>query len=238
MSHSASLPNCLQLIISKIEEAESITSNQLVQIMNQVAINSEDFASFTCFNHPVYESYGRNKIAVGKNFSVFVISWAPGDFTAIHNHGGADWGAVYFFNDTDHRLYSLNENTLKLTQKSKINADTIVSVDGSLIHAMGNFSNVPFITLHIYGSNKHKPNANDFTIIYELEKKQRQITNGSAFIDISAELCKETLPGIKTNTETILDYFNIVLPFYIKNKNQEMVDYIRRVLAKPEVYFL
>jgi hypothetical protein len=87
-----------------------------------------------------------------------------------------------------------------------------------------------------YGWDQEHSNANDNALVYELEKKQIRITNGSAFINIREEFCKETEKGIITNTETITDYFEIIHPFYKKNGITAMDDYIAEVLKNPELY--
>jgi hypothetical protein len=164
------------------------------------------------------------------------MSWVPGDFTAIHSHGSSEWGAVYFLGEVNHRLYRADKNKIELVQKGIVPEGFIAPVVGSLVHAMGNLATKPVMSLHIYGLNRPKSNANDDSLVYELEKKQIRTTDGSAFLNISEELCKKTEKGIITNTETVTDYFEIIRSFYQRNKLDNITSYIDKILRNPDLY--
>jgi predicted metal-dependent enzyme (double-stranded beta helix superfamily) len=233
---STELPKSLKKIIAGIENEKNIDCSRLLELIKQNIPENADYLPFNKFEHPVCDSYGRNNIYEGKNFSIYIMSWAPGDFTAIHSHGLSDWGAVYFFSDINHRLYTASGNKVELAQKGIVPAGTIVPVSGDLVHAMGNLGKSPVITLHIYGLNQQKSNANDNSFVYEMEKKQIRTTDGSAYINIREELCKRTDKGIVSNAETVKDYFEIISSYYRKNKLTPMVNYIQKVLLSPELY--
>jgi cysteine dioxygenase len=224
-------------LIKAIESEENIDNRLLKEIIQQSGLDEADFHQFTRFNHDIAESYGRNKIYEGVRFSVFLMSWAPEDFTAIHSHGYCEWGAVVFFGDMNHRLYKTAENKVELVEKSIVPKGTIAPVTGRLVHAMGNLSDSPVMSLHMYGSNNLLINSNDDSIVYELEKKLVRTTNGSAYINMPDEFYKKTESGIETNVETISDYFKILLPFYRKNKMVSMEKYIGEIIKNPEKYF-
>jgi hypothetical protein len=231
-------PDSLINIIQDINEAANIDSQQLIEIIKKAGPVNEDFLPFSEFDHALDQSYGRNNIYQGPNYSIYIMSWAPGDFTAIHSHGASLWGAVYFFDNTSHRLYKAEGHKIELRSSAGVPGGTIAPVNGNLVHAMGNLGNKPIMTLHIYGWDKQGSNANDNSLVYELEKKQVRTTNGAAFLNISDELCKKSEKGIITNDETLRDYLEIVLPFYRKNKNQAMIEKIEQFLHKPELYQL
>ena len=230
------LPVSLVRIIDGIEKDDLIDNDKLVELIKQNELNEEDFLPLSDFGHSADESYGRTLVYEGANFSIYLMSWAKGDFTAIHSHGQCDWGAVYFLGDVDHRLYKASENRIELVQKAVVPKGTTVPVKGNLVHAMGNLRENPSMSLHIYGWEKAESNANDNAFVYELEKKQIRVTNGSAFINISDEFCRETEKGIVTNTDTVKDYFEIIHPYYKKNKINSMDNYIAEVLKQPELY--
>lgn len=236
VSISNKLPDSLAGIIEGIEKDNLINCDKLVELIKKVELNEEDFEPLSDFGHSADESYGRTLVYEGTNFSIYLMSWAKGDFTAIHSHGQCDWGAVYFLGDVDHRLYKASENRIELVQKAVVPKGTTVPVKGNLVHAMGNLHERPSMSLHIYGWDQAKSNANDNALVYELEKKQIRITNGSAFLNIKDEFCKETKKGIVTNTNTVTDYFEIIHPFYKKNKISSMDSYIGEVLKNPELY--
>jgi hypothetical protein len=227
----------LQSLVSNIEEQNSIDNTSLLTIIEQAKLKEADFLKYNQFNHAITESYGRNKVYEGENFSIYIMSWLPGDFTAIHSHGSCDWGAVYFFGDTSHRLYEASGNKIELIDKGIVPKGTIAPVTGRLVHSMGNKNESPVLTLHIYGSNNGLSNANDDSSVYELEKKRVSITSGEAYLNLEPGRIKQSVHGISTNAETISDYFNILLPYYRKNRQRKTVEFLEKVLQNPQIYF-
>lgn len=224
-------------LASIIENSCITDSEALLNLIKESGILKEDISEFSQFDHDAKLSYGRLRVHEGSNFSIYVMSWSPGDFTAIHSHGISDWGAVCFFGNIDHRLYKFDNNNLELLQKSIVPKGTVAPVSGSLIHAMGNLSQDFVETLHIYGSNKGISNSNQDSLVFELEKKIARITSGSAFINMEKENYKDSITGFNTNFETIIDYFTILIPYYKRNKNDSMVSYLEAIISEPKLYF-
>ncbi|MEI6898776.1 MAG: cysteine dioxygenase family protein [Bacteroidota bacterium] len=226
----------LQTLIDTIEHNYTPNFPNLTELITQIGLKREDFLEYNQFGHDVWDSYGRNKIYTGKNFTIFLMTWNPGDYTAIHSHGQCDWGAVLFFDEVSHRLYQVDGNEIHLVNKGTIPAGTIVAVNGGLVHSMGNNSNKPAITMHIYGSNISLSNANDDSRVYELEKKTISVTNGEAYFNLDPAKAKERVHGIISDSETISDYFTILLPFYKRIGDHDMTDFLEMVMENPECY--
>jgi cysteine dioxygenase len=224
-------------IADLIESCHRVDNQFLVALLKDAGLKESDFQKYQNFNHDITQSYGRTIVFEGRNFIIYVMSWAPGDFTAIHSHGYTDWGSVVFFADTNHNLYHVNGNEIILAEKTIIPKGSIVPVKGNFIHAMGNLTDSPFITLHIYGSDKTISNANDFSRVYEIEKMQIRTTNGAAYLNISEDYCKKTNRGLTTNVETLVDYLQIILPYYKRIKYDMAVKMIEAYLKDPELYF-
>ena len=146
------------------------------------------------------------------------MSWAKGDFTAIHNHGHSEWGAVYFLGDAEHRTYFSKKNELKLMSSEIIKKGSIAAVCGDLVHAMGNFSDKPFVTLHIYGSNSYKGTITEDSRVFELNTNRILTTLGPAFLNINDNLCKKQEVGIETDEKTLRDFENITKLFNERTK--------------------
>ncbi|MEI7597179.1 MAG: cysteine dioxygenase family protein [Bacteroidota bacterium] len=237
MQNDCLLPKSINNIICQLENKNDVNSEFLINLIKQEDITIQDLFPFSKFNHPMIESYGRTKVYESARFSIFVMSWAPTDFTAIHSHGHSEWGAVLFLNNVNHRLYDYKENTLTLVQKGIVEKGSIVPVNGSLVHAMGNLTDQPFITLHIYGTNNSDGLTIQDSVVYELENKRRTTTNGAAYISLCTSHSKKIEDGIKTDEESLIDYLKIILPYYKKNNNAEMIYYIKEVLNNPKIYF-
>lgn len=228
------LPDKIQQLIKNIEYLHVNSSEQLIKLVSGSEICEQDVRNIANHDHPAENSYGRKMLYKGKNFVVFLMTWNQDDFTAIHSHGSTDWGCVYFLGKIDHRLYNAHNLSITLANKSIIPDRTIVSVTGNLVHAMGNLSKEPSYSLHIYGSGSNISIPNDGAFVYEIEKQQIRETDGSASINVPESVCKSTTTGLKTDKETLIDYLNIVLPYYVKNENQRMIDLIKNALNYPD----
>lgn len=236
MSNKETYPDAIRPLITEIEKSGNVSNETLFRMLTKLDLKTADLVGFADFNHSAELSYGRTKLYQGLNFVIYLMSWAEGDFTAIHNHGQSDWGAVCFLGEINHRLYRKEKGTLELADKSIIPAGTIVPVVGDLIHAMGNLAKNPSLTLHIYGSNRNLSIPNTTSHIYELEKKRVRITLGEAYINGPQKL-SEPYEAIEANEETLIDYLQIILPFYQRNDHVEMEKYIQEVIKNPVLYF-
>ena len=236
MELSSKLPEKMNVLISEMEKCQTYANDDLIHILQTFQFKAEDFWNLADFGHSPQYSYGRTKIYQGRNFSIFLMSWAENDFTAIHNHGQCDWGAVCFLGEVHHRLYQYENESIVLTDKCIIPAGTLVPVQGNLVHAMGNLSDRPSLSLHIYGSNNPIMQQDTTTRIFELEKKRIRFTSGEAFLD-GLESYDEPSTDLSTNEETLLDYLRIVLHFYEKSSNSVVTQYIKSVIQDPALYF-
>jgi hypothetical protein len=209
------LPETLSGLIARIEGAPIMNNELLLDFLAQLPIRVEDIESYSFFNHPLYESYGRREVFRSERLKIFVMSWNPGDFTAIHDHEPDEWGAVLFFGNMAHRLYALENGHLVLKQAATIPPGIKVGVTGSLIHAMGNQSDKPALTLHIYGSNSKL--GNDLkTLVYELERNRIILTDGSAFLNRQDNEYTVVSEVLLTNEATLLDHAAYIQPFFAR----------------------
>jgi hypothetical protein len=99
-----------------------------------------------------------------------------------------------------------------------IKTGSIAAVCGDLVHAMGNLSDNPFLTLHIYGSNSYKGTITEDSKVYELNKNRIRTTLGPAFLNIADNLCKSTENEIVTDEKTIKDFENFTKLFNERKK--------------------
>lgn len=211
-------PKSLQSLISDLSGCKENHNQQVLGIIQQTRFYPRDFEPFYTFNHPDSMSYGRKLIFDNGNFKILLMSWKPGDFTAIHNHGYAEWGCVYFFGDAAHRLYTVENNRLTSVKKDTYGEGQIASVCGDLTHLMGNAGNHNLSTLHIYGSNSRRANILENAKIFAPEHEKIFTTMGIAFLNMSADLvlAEAALPKIEAGL--LDDYFGLVKPFYKRNK--------------------
>lgn len=210
-------PKSLQSLINDLSECKENHNQQVQDIVKQNRFSPQDFEPFYTFNHADHESYGRKLIFDNGNFKILLMSWKPGDFTAIHNHGHSEWGCVYFFGDAAHRLYTVENSQLTSVEKDTYLEGQIASVCGDLTHLMGNAGTQNLATLHIYGSNSRNSNISENAKIYAPEHQKIFTTMGTAFLNMSPDLIMSEAALPEMEAGLLDDYFGLVNPFYKRN---------------------
>lgn len=147
----ATYPINLQTLIYMLQETPEFTPEDIQTMVVKADISAQDLMPWADFNHPVTDSYGRQLVFDGGHFEIMVMSWMPGDFSAIHDHGATQWGAVQCFGAAEHFIYTFTQGVLCTLQPAHYSPGMVHAVDHSLIHHMGNPGSEPFLSLHVYG---------------------------------------------------------------------------------------
>lgn len=220
----AEYPPKIENLITTLNSKLTWKNNEVATVIKKLNIKQEDVANYQHFNHHTTLSYGRTCIYENNNFRLLLMSWCPGDVTAIHDHGRTDWGGVLFFGDMTHRLYTEKLGTLATATKNKMKKDSFVPITGNIIHLMANKTEKNIATLHIYGFNKPLNEEESKAIIYAPEYNKKIHTAGSAYVNMKKEyaLFEENLPKMKE--DDFKDYINIVKPFYARNNNLHLIN--------------
>jgi len=210
------LPQKFQNLVHGIQEHSQMTPELLKSLVEAQNIEEGDLLPFACFDHDQALSYGRRTLFANQRFGVHVMSWIPGDFTALHGHGHAHWALLMFFGPCTHRVYEVEGENITLKGKQTIPSGTALTPPiAEFYHAMGNLSPRPFQTLHIYGCDTYSGPTTEDSLIYQLEKNQVLISKGPAFLDMPPEAVKGVLDhGIKCDSQTRADYYHCVEPFF------------------------
>jgi predicted metal-dependent enzyme (double-stranded beta helix superfamily) len=208
-----------------------------MEIIENARFSEHEFIPFNKFDHPETESYGRNLLYETDKFKIYLMSWKPGDFTAIHNHGITEWGGVYFFGNATHRLYEMTNDKLELIQCDYFKKGDSAAICGDLIHMMGNSGNKEFTTLHIYGSNTgFSANAKDEKVFLP-EHRSVFNTNGPAFLNMNEDLKKLKTFFNDIKEGTLLDYFDTIKPFYSRIKRDDVIQTISMFERNLSLYY-
>ena len=141
----------VQLLIQKLSERRTYRPADIIQIIAACDIKEEDLLPWADFDHPLQDSYGRKLVHKSPNFEIMVMSWKPGDISAIHDHGYTTWGAVQVFGPQEHAAFRVEDDQLFALNRTYFKYGQIVGVGHSLIHQMGNYSDKNVLTLHVYG---------------------------------------------------------------------------------------
>jgi predicted metal-dependent enzyme (double-stranded beta helix superfamily) len=216
---STEISNKIRKLINDIRYHSYLSNSLVADIVDSNQLNEKDIAPYYSFEHSENESYGRQLIYDNGNFKILLMSWKSGDFTAIHNHGYTEWGCVYFFGEATHRLYSVDDNELKLIKKENFQKGQIAYVCGDLTHMMGNSGTTDFATLHIYGSNTRRKDISKDAVVYLPEFDKEVTTMGSAYLNMDKKYILSEKPLLSIATDLLADYYNLVKPFYERNNH-------------------
>ena len=156
------------------------------------------------FDHPVADSYGRQLVHHGGHFEVMVMSWLPGDCSAIHDHGSTQWGAVQCFGAAEHYIYRFSEGKLKTLDPAHYTPGMVRAVDHNLIHQMGNSSDRPFLSLHVYGCPNKAESITGNARIFDLWENSIQYTDGGVFFCLPELEIKQKDYGLVADKTAIL----------------------------------
>ncbi len=210
----------LNQLVKEIEADPKMDPRALSGILDKIQLTSTDLENWQDFNHPKKNGYGRQMVYEGKNFEVMVMSWNPGDFSSIHNHGYTEWGVVQVFGQATHLLYSFHKDELKLAKREILNPSNVALVNNGLIHQMGNFSDARYLSLHIYGTQDARENITADARIFEPENGLIKYTTGGAFFNLTDEEISSTEPLKKVEKKTWFEFLGTYVPF-LSRYNEE-----------------
>ena len=215
-------PEKLQWLILSLQSANAeLTPLQIKCLLQTIDISEQALMPWADFNHPVTDSYGRKLVFDGGHFEIMVMSWRPGDISAIHDHGSTQWGAVQSFGKADHYIYQFTAGVLGNPAAAPYSPGMVRAVDHSLIHQMGNTGERPFLSLHVYGMpsswSAERPITGNARI-FDLLEGCVQHTDGGVFFGLPEEQVNWRRCGLRGD------------PAAMRLHHSQMRDRFRRIL--------
>ena len=210
------LPLSVSNLVELIGDQTEFKATEITHLIKQANIKAEDLKDFEDFEHDRVEGYGRKLVYKNDHFEILVMSWAPGDYTAIHNHGYTKWGAVQAFGDLEHTTFELDGEKLLTNYKEKLTSGEILSVRQDLIHQMGNPFSDHKISLHVYGTPDSVDGITDNSQLYEIGKGEIQLVNGGVFYDLPKSSYAVTDTELTADRLTMIGHFTQLLNYYYK----------------------
>jgi cysteine dioxygenase len=204
------LPPSVKNLVATIQERSPANNNEIAALVKQHPIDHDELLPFNNFEHPVHESYGRRQLYAGNRFCIYLMSWCPGDFTAIHDHGTTQWGCVLALDDFAHRLYQFKNNKLVLKDDKPFLKGQTASVHSHVIHMMGNDSNENALSIHIYGTNDPGIQVAQKSRIFYPEINQMAYTQGAAYLFNPQYNANKMIDFENIDEETRNDYFALI----------------------------
>jgi predicted metal-dependent enzyme (double-stranded beta helix superfamily) len=227
-----SLVRLIDLIQGTIDERESLTPKLAGDLVAEANVQAEDLMPYANFDHPVEDCYGRQLVYETDQFEVMVMSWNPGDYSSIHNHGYTQWGVVQVFGNTHHFTYQIKEDELRFSRREIIPAGSVVKVNNALIHQMGNTSGEPYLTLHVYGVNDPESGITNNAMNFDLAFDRITYTDGGAFFNLPPEAVNRTEPGIPPSDEVLAHYTYLFMDYCLRQDPSDEILDIKAQLAE------
>lgn len=232
----AALPKNLEtlktLLSDAIDRNEKMTASKVKGFVEQAQVQIEDLKSFADFDHPVEDGYGRKMIFDGGKFEIMAMSWNPGDYSSIHNHGYTQWGVVQTFGNAHHFIYQNKDNELRFAIKEILPKGGITKIVNATIHQMGNPSTRPFMTLHIYGFNEDAGCITGDAKNYELEYDRVNHTTGGAFFNLPEDQIYDFEPCPVPTDDVFINYAKLLLDYYQRQEQTAEILELKTALLK------
>ena len=168
-------------LVKTLESLGKFTPESVHEAISECDIGAEDLGGWIDYDYPVSDSYGRKMVHNGGFFEVMIMSWRPGDYSSIHDHGKAEFGAVKIFGDAEHAMFKLENQKLTTISRKIVKSGTTLKVTPSLIHQMGNPGEGNFFTLHVYGNVNLKDGVTSEARIFDYSRNELLFVNGGVF---------------------------------------------------------
>ena len=226
------LPSSLEHLVESIRQTERLSPQKLKSILTESRVDQADLEKWAAYEHPPQDSYGRTLIYDGGYFEVMAMSWQPGDYSAIHDHGHTVWGAVQIFGAAEHAIYSFDEEKLVTLNRVRVTPGRVLAVNHDLIHQMGNPTDERFMSLHIYGNDDRSSAITSDARIFDLANEAIAITDGGVFFGLPSHEIKELQEGPQADYFTWL--FDIVKHIKRKQMAGEPLDHLLQNLVATD----
>jgi len=236
-----SIPKSLAQLVTLLENEKKtngkISPKRAKELVLQADVQEDDMMQYADFDHPVEDCYGRQLVFDGGSFEVMVMSWKPGDYSSIHNHGYTQWGVVQVYGNTHHFIYNTNDNQLSFARKEILVAGAAVGVNNGMVHQMGNTTSQNYLTLHVYGSNDHSTGITADAANYDLELDRVAMICGGAFFNLDKDVINYEVGCPKPTREVFMHYSHYLMEYYNRQaQTDEIVSLKKKLIKKVESY--
>ncbi len=191
-------------LIEAVDACSELTPDLARRLLGHIELQPADVMPWADFDHPVTDGYGRKLVFAGARFELMVMSWRPGDYSAIHDHGATQWGAVRYLGPAEHVVFREHEGRLGVHERRMQTPGSVCAVDHDLIHLMGNPGTTPFLSIHLYGVDCPTPLVTGDARIFDLYERRIQRTDGGVFFGLPESEIRRREPCPQAEPEAIL----------------------------------
>ena len=218
LSTTESFPPSLQALIKQLNTLREPSSDELIQCIASCHIQASDLIPWATPQHPPTESYGRQLVWHGGHVEVMVMTWLPGDYSAIHDHGSALWGAVQCFGEARHQSFELRGNRIAFKSDQPFAPRQIRGIKPGLIHQMGNSGLTTLLSLHVYGTSNPCSNITGSARVFNVAEGCIQTTDGGVFFDLPIEQVLSCQKGLCADVQLLKEQSDFLQHRRVKAK--------------------
>ena len=230
------LPKSLETLKTLIQDAidrdEKINAGRIKEFVELAKVHEDDLIAYADFDHPIEDGYGRKMIYDGGKFEIMAMSWNPGDYSSIHNHGYTQWGVVKVFGNAHHFIYQNKDGVLSFSKKEILTTGAITKVVNAMIHQMGNPSTGRYMTLHIYGCNEKDGDVTADAENYELEFDRVNHTTGGAFFNLPKDKIYNFEVGPNPTDDVFINYSKLLIDYYHRQEQTPEIKELKIALLE------
>ena len=225
------LPVSLKNLIAAIKSEKNMTPRLARELLKNADLKPEDLSPWVDFEHPTEDSYGRQLIYDGGYFEMMAMAWLPGDYSAIHDHGYTQRGAVQIFGPAEYATFLVQDGEINTISRVQVKPGQILAVGNQIVHQMGNNSDSKFVSFHMYGAYDRENDITNDARIYDLNEKHVQRTDGGVFFALPEDKITRREPAPYPDYLTWLRHTVELLNRLQKIKHQS---YLSLELARKE----
>jgi len=185
-------------LITQLESTHGLSTADVIDILRNAELKATDLQPWAKYEHDPNDSYGRNIIYCENGLEIMIATWEPQDFSAIHNHGHLQWGAVQLFGYVEHAIFEYSYNMFVTTTREFVESSTILGVNSSMYHQIGSAESEPFLTLHVYGTDTESDSVTHDAEVIDLFHQQVFLSNNSVSyrLDRSVDRLARSAPPV------------------------------------------
>lgn len=198
------LPVSLQNLAARLAERTDWTIAEMRRLVLDAGVTQDELMPWARFDHPATDSYGRILVHHGGHFEIMVMSWAPGDCSAIHDHGHTQYGCVQIFGPAEHAVFRVEDGVISTLSRNQVTPGQVVGVSHTLVHQMCNPGAERFLSMHVYGTPEGKGNITGDARIYDVDAERVLRVDGGVFFALPEKEVKWEEPGPKPDFPTRL----------------------------------
>jgi cysteine dioxygenase len=150
----ANLSSFTSLLRAELNKA-TLDVLSVERIFQLVELNPVEWKMYTSRVPPTGAAYTRQMVASSPKFSLFLVTWLPGQASPVHDHAGSvGWMKVLEGSVTETRYtYDAGRKLLKTVGATVHDAPFVHSLPADVIHRHENSCTFPAYTLHLYSPN-------------------------------------------------------------------------------------